>query len=349
MGYKTDRDLEFLGRCTQEELAPLFNLLLNDLNDNKERYLCRLHKSEGFKKYKHNYPKYWETIAEELQYFGGNTIINQVLNEGVLYEKIVKDVAKELDIVLKENMSTEEIENWIIERTLNNFLNEINNTEMKKMVESFLDDIPNEMCEKILDSILLDQGDNTFKESFVSKILADGGVATYNLMLKTKEMVWSGLFGKGADFKIKNAISKVLLTVISGGLSLSKGATRITVPAVFLISTMRKKQEIDYRLGSYKNGKKEDEWVTFHDKEKTKKRFVVFYVNGKREGLGKRYYGTDELKWECNYTNDKKNGQYKEYDENGKCIFVCSFENDEKVGIGQVYNEKGKLVKEYRY
>ena len=48
---------------------------------------------------------------------------------------------------------------------------------------------------------------------------------------------------------------------------------------------------------------------TYHDDEKTKLREEYYEINGKKEGLYKKYYYNGQLEVICNYTDDKINGK----------------------------------------
>ena len=86
-----------------------------DPKDDEERLTQTLLISDEFKKYGHDYQKYWQRIAEELQLFGGNTISNIFRGgSGVLYREILEDVAKEQKISFDKYNTTVDIENKLI-------------------------------------------------------------------------------------------------------------------------------------------------------------------------------------------------------------------------------------------
>jgi len=71
------------------------------------------------------------------------------------------------------------------------------------------------------------------------------------------------------------------------------------------------------------------------------------YLNGKRNGKGKKYC---ELEFEGEYLNGKKwNGKGKEYYDNGQLEFEGEYLNGEKNGNGKEYNIDGKLKYEGEY
>ena len=75
MSYVFDEDLEFLGECSDEQLAKLAEIIMKD-DDGKFRRTEEVTKTNEYKRYKENYSKYWETIAGDFQKFGGNSGAN---------------------------------------------------------------------------------------------------------------------------------------------------------------------------------------------------------------------------------------------------------------------------------
>ncbi len=70
MAYRYDSDLEFLKRLSSNDLKDLFDALVYD-EDGEKRFTEGLTLSEEYQRYGHNYAKYLERIAEELQRYGG--------------------------------------------------------------------------------------------------------------------------------------------------------------------------------------------------------------------------------------------------------------------------------------
>ncbi|MCT7550928.1 DUF3944 domain-containing protein [Aliarcobacter butzleri] len=107
MKYIEDKDLNFLKNVKSTDLDNLVKILTNTKTE-------ELTKRDTYKEF---YPKhncYWEEIASELQYFGGNSIANVFRQKGVLYAEILRDVCKELGIKFNTYLSTEEIEEILL-------------------------------------------------------------------------------------------------------------------------------------------------------------------------------------------------------------------------------------------
>ena len=73
------------------------------------------------------------------------------------------------------------------------------------------------------------------------------------------------------------------------------------------------------------------------------------YLYGERNGVGKEYYDTGEIKFESEYLNGKKNGKGKEYSKDGILIFEGDFLNGKRNGKGKGYYINGLLQFEGEY
>ena len=84
-----------------------------------------------------------------------------------------------------------------------------------------------------------------------------------------------------------------------------------------------------------KNGKEIEQLIN-----KNKLIFEGEYLNGKRNGKGKKYYDIGNLMFEGEYLNGKRNGKGKEYFKNGKLKFKGEYLNGKKWN-GNEYNKNG--------
>ena len=107
MKYQKDKDLEFLKNVKSEDLENLVQILTSTKTE-------ELSKRDIYKEFYPNHSIYWEEIAAELQYFGGNTVVNIIRSKGVLYSEIVRDVSKTFGIKSNENESIEKLEENIL-------------------------------------------------------------------------------------------------------------------------------------------------------------------------------------------------------------------------------------------
>lgn len=106
--YIEDKDLSFLKNVESSDLNNLVKILTNTKTE-------ELTKRDIYKEFYPEHNHYWEEIASELQYFGGNTIANIFRRKGVLYSEILKDVSKTLGVKIKNELSIENIEKKLLE------------------------------------------------------------------------------------------------------------------------------------------------------------------------------------------------------------------------------------------
>lgn len=107
MKYLEDKDLSFLKNVESSDLNNLVKILTNTKTE-------ELTKRDIYKEFYPEHNHYWEEIASELQYFGGNSIANVFRQKGVVYAEILRDVCKELGIKFNTYLSTEEIEEILL-------------------------------------------------------------------------------------------------------------------------------------------------------------------------------------------------------------------------------------------
>lgn len=113
-----DKDLDFLNKCSNEQLQLLADFILYD-TDLKERFTEELSTTKGFKEYyPNNMVQLVPDIINELQRFGGNTFFNLFRGHGVPYREILESVCKQLDVSFNKNASTELIEHYLLQKFL---------------------------------------------------------------------------------------------------------------------------------------------------------------------------------------------------------------------------------------
>lgn len=131
MGYRKDKDLEFLQYCDTEDLQVLVDYLTKD-KDGRFRFTEELTNTENYKKYyPDRLPRMWQDIAEELQKFGGNSVMNVFRQEGVLYREILIDVAKNQKVIFNERASVDAIEKNILDALFEKTIQKMSIEEQK--------------------------------------------------------------------------------------------------------------------------------------------------------------------------------------------------------------------------
>ena len=218
MSYRYDNDLEFLGRCTNEELKELFDLLVYDPKDGEQRVTSTLTYSEEYKKYGTDYSKYWRRIAEELQLYGGNTVVNNFIRfgSGVTYREILQDVAKTLKVPFDKIASTEKIEYVVLEKIISEIFAKMSPKEARKIFSELSND---EIVSKIKNSA------TDFNSAQLENL-------TFSLLNKGI----TGIIGGILAGPIGLLLNGLIIADIAGP------ATRVTIPAVMLIATLRRKK-----------------------------------------------------------------------------------------------------------
>lgn len=229
--YKFDKDLEFLGKCTNEELEGLFNILVYD-KDGKERISEELINSKECKKYGRNFRMYWEEIAGELQYFGGNSFANFFRGSGVEYEEILNDVLDKIKINYFKPDTVEEKENLLLAKVMENMLDKMSLEEKKVFAK--------EIGIKELD---LSKGAMALACQGMIRL---GGIGLINLSKFIAAYISKIAIGRAAAVGATK-----FLTVFTGSIGwtvtgiwtafdIASPAMRVTIPATVMVSCLRK-------------------------------------------------------------------------------------------------------------
>ena len=115
MKYRFDPDLDFLKNIESKKLSYLGNILLYDRIGRSrstafDESFETLHIDENDREIKD-----WQVFAMEVQYFGGNTLVNRVRRGGVYYKDIVDDVCGKMELAdYLKGKAVEEKERCII-------------------------------------------------------------------------------------------------------------------------------------------------------------------------------------------------------------------------------------------
>ncbi|GAA9536110.1 hypothetical protein UBN51_01130 [Helicobacter pylori] len=132
MAYRYDSDLEFLKRLSSSDLKDLFDVLVYD-EDGALKMNEELTNSTEYKRHGHDYAKYPERIAEELQCYGGNTFINFFRDEGVLYKEILCDVCDHLKVSYNKSSSISLIEQNMLAKLLKDSLEQMSKKDLEEL------------------------------------------------------------------------------------------------------------------------------------------------------------------------------------------------------------------------
>ncbi|WQV02447.1 DUF3944 domain-containing protein [Helicobacter pylori] len=241
MAYRYDSDLEFLKQLSSNDLKDLFDALVYD-EDGETRNTEELTVSTEYKRYGRDYAKYPMRIAEELQCYGGNSLMNFFRNEGVLYKEILCDVCDHLKVSYNEKSATSLIENNMLSKLLKNSLEQMNESEIKELLHELgtpnIDKMIGENKQVLIASVL-----TLFKASGSYSYLLAIAVADA-MVKKTLGHGLSSVVGKVALKKTLSILAGPIGWVITGalvGINIAGPAYRVTVPACVLVATLRLK------------------------------------------------------------------------------------------------------------
>lgn len=238
MAYRYDPDLEFLSKCTDEDLNDLVYCLTHDKDGNK-RLTEELTLSDSYKKHYPYHSLYWEEIAAEIQCFGGNTFANMFRGgKGVLYKEVLCDVCDKMKVNYNKNSPVERIENGLISKVLEDSLEKMSPDEIRRLATEL--GIKN--TQNITKQVLLGSFQTIFRA---------GGFKSYQLTVIVVNAVLKALIGRGLSFA-GNAAATRVFAVLSGPIGwvitglwtafdIAGAAYRVTIPAVIQVAALRQK------------------------------------------------------------------------------------------------------------
>lgn len=238
MAYRYDEDLEFLSKCTDEDLNGLVDCLLYD-KDGETRWTEELSSNENYKKYKPQHSKYWKDVAAEIQCFGGNTFATMLRGgKGVHYREVLTDVCDKMKVNYNSKSSVENIEQCLMLKVLNDAFEKMSPEELK--------DFAREIGVKNLDGLSAKGLVSAFQIIFKA-----GGFKSYKLTLIIANAILKALIGRGLSFGGNILLTRSMailtgpigwaLTALWTLIDVGGAAYRVTIPAVIQIAALRSK------------------------------------------------------------------------------------------------------------
>jgi uncharacterized protein YaaW (UPF0174 family) len=229
--YKPDPGLEFLQFCSHEEIKSLAEILINTGGSSEG-----ISSDDNFIKNKDDLKKCWQTIAAELQRFGGNTISNTArIGRGIVYEEIVDDVCGSFGINV-ENVCLIDKEEKILSASLRRSLETV---EFHELIKAKLSQ------QKIdiqgvygIDQVIKDDVLFAYKISIemIERIINYSGEYELNQRISKPDFrVRGGLFKS-----IIGVIVELAFAGIATGLNQADPAFRVTIPAIIQIGYLRR-------------------------------------------------------------------------------------------------------------
>lgn len=265
MAYRADEGLFFLKKMKSKDLNHLVHcltrgkdgelLITEDLTTSDEYIACFP-----------NHIKYVNLIIAELQCYGANTIATMFRGgEGVLYKEILIDVCNKLKVTFNETSSISLIEDNLLKKLFKNTIDKMSKKERIQFAQSMGIKNISDFSSQMLFS--------TFLTAFNM-----GGFASYQYTVIIANAVMRGLFGTGISFAGNAALTKGMsiltgpigwiVTGIWTAIDIASPASRVTIPAVIQIATLRK--QYLYNLQNKNTIKKST------TKKSTTKKLIIF-------------------------------------------------------------------------
>jgi len=241
MAYMQDEDLEFLGKCSDEELEGLVNCLMYD-KDGDIRFTEELSSNKKYIRYQPKHSYYWQEIAAEVQCFGANSLMTIArFGKGVSYREVLLDVCSHMKVKLtsdEKKLPVAKIEEKLILNVIEKAISKLSPEELELVAQEA--DIKISALKDLTPQILM----STFLAVFNA-----GGFKSYQLTLILANAILKAMIGRGLSFG-GNIILTRSMSVLAGPIGwaisaiwllidIAGAAYRVTVPAVIQIAALR--------------------------------------------------------------------------------------------------------------
>ncbi len=244
MPYIPDTDLNFLQSCNQDDLDVLVGYLMKK-SPAKSNWSPRLQQNDRFLKYFPDHTKYWNLIAAELQFAGGNTFANMLTGEGVVYRKILFDVCRKLKVKFNKQQSSSDIEALLLEKVLKESVENMPDEELKILVDNLNIKTTSVSKPAMIAAVQAAIKTGVLKPQFIAKPLA---TALARLVIGKGSAKGAAI---GLQIGLKKGLGK-FIAVFTGPIGwaatvtwllsdFARPAFRVTIPAVIHISYLRLK------------------------------------------------------------------------------------------------------------
>lgn len=244
MSYVFDEDLEFLGECSDEQLAKLAEIIIKD-DDGKTRRTEEVTESNEYKRYGKNYSKYWEIIAGDFQKFGGHTVVNAIrLGKGVKYNEILTDILGSKF----SKVSVPEKEKELLKRAFSTILSESDQEKRRLISKEINFEGATREVETIMNFIKQKINDIDFDYKITNIILNSIATTRIDYTL-VKDNLFNGeisktnvaMFGSGVLGATIATVTTSIISPLVATANITLGeARRVTIPASIVIACLRK-------------------------------------------------------------------------------------------------------------
>ena len=228
---KEDRDLQFLASCRSEDLKTLVDMMTYDKNGGV-RLSEQLTDTDAYLRYyPDRLPCMWQEIANELQRFGGNTLVNICRRGGVPYRVILQDVCRKMEVWFSDLDEIVEIERRLLEKVCMETVNRMSESELRQMAEQL--GISEKHPQKFMVVFALQMA------------IRKGGVLFTRIAFYVAQMVSKMLLGRGVLMLGGNLLNKAFgilggpigwaVTLGWAAFDLASPAYRVTIPCVIQV------------------------------------------------------------------------------------------------------------------
>jgi len=180
-------------------------------------------------------------IMDELQKFGGNSILNVFRGgKGVPYHEIACDVADHLNANYNKDQGVSLVESAILMQVIKKSMEKMSEAEKRQFFQQF--------------GVKYDVGLGPSAMASLQIAVAAGGFASYQLSLMAANAVARAIVGRGLALGANSALTRGIsvfagpigwaLTAIWTAYDLASPAYRVTVPCVVQIAYMRQKAQM---------------------------------------------------------------------------------------------------------
>ena len=243
MSYVFDEDLEFLGECSNQQLAKLAEIIIKD-DDGKFRRTEEVTETNEYKRYKENYSKYWETIVGDFQKFGGNIVANFLRKgKGVKYNEILNDILGSSF----SNLSVFEKEKELLKRAFSTILFESDQEKRRLISKEINFEGATREVKAIMNFIEQKINDINFEYKITNIILNSITTKRIDYTLVKDSLFNSEILKTNVATSVGGVLATAAVTatniipslVATANIALGE-ARRVTIPASIVIACLRK-------------------------------------------------------------------------------------------------------------
>lgn len=239
-----DSELNFLHTCSREELEPLVGAILGtDDNGNISktgRMSSTLNKSNAFKAHFPDHTMYVDGIIEEIQRYGGNTLVNIFRGCGVSYHETLVDVAKKMGISCSRVQTTNEIEDKLLTKVLSSVWSSLSDDDRNKIIKELGLPKPQLGGMGAAAAVAFIMAQNTFAYPFIMSVAGSLGA----MMLGRAAPVILANAGLGRILAILGGPIGWAIAGVWSAFDIAAPAYRITIPVCIYVAALRKMKSV---------------------------------------------------------------------------------------------------------